>query len=53
MLSKTDFFLYLEAPMHLWAKGHNQIEVDALTPYDQHLAQQGRQVEELAQNYIR
>ena len=53
MLSKTDFFLYLEAPMHLWAKAHNQIEVDALTPYDQHLAQQGQQVEALAQNYIK
>ncbi len=52
MLSKTDFLLFLESPMHLWAQTHNQIESKILTPYEQHLAQQGQRVEALAREYI-
>jgi hypothetical protein len=52
MLSKTDFLLYLEAPMHLWAKAHDALEKTTLTPYDQHLIQQGQHVESLARAYI-
>ena len=52
MLSKTDFLLYLEAPLHLWAKAHNQLIDKPPTPYEQHLMQQGQQVEALAKKYI-
>ncbi len=52
MLSKSDFLLFLEAPMHLWAKTHDQLEIEVVSLYDQHLIQQGQQVESLAQNYI-
>ena len=53
MLSKTDFLLFLEAPMHLWAKTHDLIQEKAHTPYEQHLIQQGQQVEALAKDHIK
>ena len=52
MLTKTDFLLYLDAPMHLWAKAHEALEARTLTPYQQHLIQQGQQVETLARQYL-
>jgi hypothetical protein len=52
MLSKTDFLLFLDAPMHLWAKAHDALEKKTLTPYEQHLIQQGQQVESLARVYV-
>jgi len=52
MLSKTDFLWYLDAPMHLWARAHDQIEVKTVTAFEQHLIQQGQQVEALAEQYI-
>jgi len=52
MLSKTDFLLFLEAPMHLWAKSHDQIQQKTKTLYEQHLVQQGQKVEALARGYI-
>ncbi len=51
-LTKTDFLLFLEAPMHLWAKAHDQLEIKWHTPYEQHLIQQGQQVEALARDYL-
>ena len=52
MLSKTDFLLYLEAPMHLWAKSHEQLQLKTKTLYEQHLIQQGQRVEALARDYV-
>jgi len=52
MLSKTDFLLFHEAPMHLWAKMHNQLQQRPLSPYEQHLMLQGQEVEALARKYI-
>ena len=52
MLTKTDFFTYLEAPMHLWAKSHRQLEAHSPTPYEQYLMQQGQAVEALARQYL-
>lgn len=52
MLSKTDFLLYLEAPMHLWAKSHDLLQVKTKTLYEQHLIQQGQRVEVLAREYV-
>ncbi len=51
-LSKTDLLLFLDAPMHLWAKAHNQLELKVPTPYEQHLRQQGQEVEALAKIYL-
>ena len=52
MLSKTDFLMFLDAPMHLWAKAHGALEVEVLTAYEQHLVQQGQQVETVAREFI-
>lgn len=52
MLSKTDFLWYLNAPMHLWARTHGQIEIEGPSLYEQHLMTQGQQVEALAQHYL-
>lgn len=51
-LSKTDFRLFMEAPMHLWAKKHDRLETPSPTPFDQHLMQQGLDIESLAKNYL-
>ncbi len=53
MLTKTDFLWYLDAPMHLWAKSHDQLEKTSHTLYEQHLIQQGQQIETLARDYIK
>jgi len=52
MITKTDFMIYLEAPMHLWATKHEQLEVMVATPLEQHLMEQGVQIEELARGYL-
>jgi len=52
MLSKTDFLWFLDAPMHLWAKAHDELEIKSHTLYEQHLIQQGQRVEALAQQYL-
>lgn len=52
MLTKSDFLLYLDAPMHLWAKVHDALEGTTLTPLVQHLIRQGQEVEGLARMYL-
>lgn len=52
MLTKSDFLLFLDAPMHLWAKAHDALEERTPTLLDQHLHEQGQQVEALAQQYL-
>lgn len=52
MLTKSDFMLYMDAPMHLWAKKNNQFSRE-LSQYDEHLIQQGYEVEKLAKEYIK
>ena len=52
MLTKTDFLTYLDAPMHLWAKANHQLAAHAATPYEQFLAQQGQDIENLARQYL-
>lgn len=52
MLTKTDFKIYMEAPMHLWAKVNDKYKVE-FSQYDQHLAKQGYEVEALAREYAR
>ncbi len=52
MLSKTDFLLYLDAPMHLWAQKKQLLDTVEPTPYDQYLMAQGIQIEDLAMEYL-
>jgi hypothetical protein len=52
-LTKSDFLLYLEAPMHLWAKAHGKLETKNLSIYDQLTIKQGYEVENLAQEYLK
>ena len=48
LISKTDFLLYLDAPLHLWAKKHNKIEQIVLSLFELNLMEQGNQIEDLA-----
>ena len=52
MLTKSDFLLYFDAPMHLWAKSHNQLTKTSPSIYDQHLMKQGYEVEKVAKIYL-
>jgi hypothetical protein len=50
-ITKSDFLLYYEAPRHLWAKKNGKIETQ-LSDFDQHLIDQGYEVENLAKQYL-
>lgn len=50
-ISKSDFLLYLEAPRHLWAEKHGVIKRE-LFEFDQHLIDEGYEVENLAREYF-
>jgi hypothetical protein len=52
MLTKTDFKIYMEAPLHLWALKHNQYFKQE-SEYDIHLSKQGYEVEKLAREYVK
>jgi len=51
-LTKSDFLLYLECPLHLWAKKHNLLEKTAPSQFDQFIMMQGQQAEKLASQYF-
>lgn len=50
MLTKSDYRIYLESPIHLWALKHNQYNLQE-SYADKHLKEQGYEVEKLAQQY--
>lgn len=52
MLTKSDFLLYMDAPMHLWAKVHDQQTNATPSLYDQHLMKQGYEVEKVAKQFL-
>lgn len=52
MLTKSDFLIYIDAPLHLWAKKNNQYQ-NILNEYDKHLIKQGYEVEALAREYVK
>lgn len=52
MLTKSDFLVYMDAPLHLWALKNNQYNME-LSQYDKHLIQQGYEVEKLAKEYVK
>lgn len=51
-LSKSDYQLYLDAPMHLWAQKHGQIQKQP-TEFEIHIMNQGYEVEEFARDYLK
>lgn len=53
MITKTDFLTYLDAPRHLWALKHNQMDDADIDVYLQHLLDQGYEVEGFAMNYLK
>jgi len=52
-ITKTDYIAYLDAPRHLWAIKHGQLDQKEIDAYIEHLFEQGYQVEELAEKYIK
>ena len=52
MITKTDYLSFLDTPMHLWAVQHGRIEVGP-SPYEQHLMQQGYEIEILARQFLK
>lgn len=50
-ITKSDFLIYLEAPLHLWAKKHGQFKKE-FSEFDIHLMNQGYKVENLAKSYL-
>ena len=52
MLTKSDFLLYLKAPLHLWAEKHNKLNKLVPSVYEQHLMKQGYEVEKLAHKLL-
>ena len=51
-ITKSDFLFYMDAPRHLWAKKHGQLDNYVPSPYDQHLMAQGQEIEKWAERYI-
>ncbi len=51
-LTKSDFLLYLDAPIHLWASKHDRLTKKPPSDYDQHLMKQGYEVESLAHTFL-
>jgi hypothetical protein len=51
-ITKSDFLLYLEEPLHFWAAMHEVDSGKAFGEFAQHLAQQGQQTERLARQYL-
>jgi hypothetical protein len=53
MLTKSDFLTFIDSPLHLWAKKHDQLESFPSSPYSQHIAKQGYEVQKLAQQFLK
>ncbi len=51
MLTKSDFLLYLDAPLHLWAEHNNQTEKSP-SSYELQIFEQGKEIEKLGKEYL-
>lgn len=51
-LTKSDFLLFLDAPLHAWAKLHGAWPTTAASPQECYQRQQGYQVEALAKVFL-
>lgn len=52
-ITKTDFLLYLDSPLHLWAFKNNKVPKQEIDIFLQHLFKQGYEVEKYAKEYIK
>lgn len=52
LLTKTHFLSFLDSPLHLWARVFDPTSVKAISEYNQHLIEQGYQVEALAKEFL-
>lgn len=52
MLTKSDFLIYLDSPLHLWAHTHGMEGTKVVSVYDEHLSKQGYAVEKLAKQFL-
>ena len=52
-ITKTDFIAFLDAPRHLWAIKNNKLSEKEVNVFIQHLFEQGYEVEEYAEKYIK
>jgi len=50
-ITKSDFLLYIDAPLHLWAEKHGKIDKTP-SEFIVHLMNQGYEVEKLAKEYL-
>jgi len=53
VLTKSDFRLFLNAPRHLWARKHGKLDEQEIGVFLQHLFDQGYEVEQLAERYVK
>lgn len=51
-LTKSDFLLFLESPLHLWAKSHGQLPTTEPSLHQQMISQQGYEIEKLAKQFL-
>jgi hypothetical protein len=51
-ITKSDFLVYLDAPLHLWARKHNLLEKTTPSDYDLHLMSEGQKVEKYANQFL-
>lgn len=51
-LTKSDFLIYSDSPLHLWASKHNLLEKTTPSDYDLHLMSEGQKVEKYANQFL-
>jgi len=51
-LNKSDFILFLDSPMHLFAKNNVHLDIKIPSIYDRFLMEQGQKIERLAEKHL-
>lgn len=51
-ISKSEYLMYLDAPMHLWAYVHRRLDSNTIDTFTKHLFEQGYEVQKYAKEYI-
>ncbi len=52
ILTKSDFLLYKDNPLHLWAEKHNRLDKNTLSAFERHLLEQGQKIEKEAKVFL-
>ncbi|MDH5607152.1 MAG: DUF2779 domain-containing protein [Anaerolineae bacterium] len=53
LITKSDILAYLDAPLHLWAAKHEQLDMTAPSEYARLIMEQGQQVETMAKDFLK